>query len=87
MSETPETLEAPTQPRQTVTIDAVTYFRDSLTPKDEQTLQNILVVQEELATIQRTLNITLIAKESLLNEIASRVSEFEALPVVKAEAE
>ena len=71
------------QARTTVTIDEITYYRDSLKPEDEQILQNILVVQEELSQAQRRVDITIIAKEALLTRLASRVSEFEVVDVVE----
>ena len=65
------------QVRQTVTVDGVKYYRDSLPQEAQQTLHNILIVQEEIEKIQRQLGIAQIAKEALTNDLISFSDQFE----------
>lgn len=70
--------------RQTVTIDGVIYYRDSLSEVDERTLKNILIVDEEIQKTQRQLSINQIAKEALVNQLVQNTNNFEKVEITNS---
>ena len=76
-----------TEPRQTVTIDGVVYYRDSLGEENERTLKNILIVQEELTKAQRQVDIIQIAKEALVTQLAQNTDKFEKVQIPQPEVQ